>query len=133
MNQATPNGGKMEPLAQTISGALGDYRVKPSLEPTDSVRQWISTLDQQRPGDMAKMHLEVFYNRYQPFLQAMILYVIVFLLACGSMLFWQRPLWRSAMVVMVLAFIVQTLAVWCTHLPDGPAAGDESILVGGDS
>lgn len=112
MNQATQNGAKIEPLAQTISGALGDYHVKPSLEPTDSVRQWISTLDQQRPADMAKMHLEVFYNRYQPFLQAMVLYIIAFLLACVSMLVWQRPLWRSAMVVMILAFVVQTLAIW---------------------
>lgn len=111
MNQATQNGGKIEPLAQTISGALGDYRVKPTLEPTDAVRQWINTLDQQRPADMAKMHLEVIYNRYEPFIQAMYLYIIVFLLACGSMLFARRPLWRSAMVVMILAFVVQTLAI----------------------
>ena len=110
-NQAMQNGGKSEPIAQAISAALGDYRAKPSLEPTDSIKQWLGILQQQRPGDMAKMNLEVFYSRFQPFLQALALYVIVFLLACGSMLFWQRPLWRSAMVVMVLAFVVQTLAM----------------------
>jgi ABC-type transport system involved in cytochrome c biogenesis permease subunit len=58
-----------------------------------------------------KAGFEVFFNRFAPFYVCMVLYVLVFLLACFSWLGWTRPLWRAAMFVLVLTLAVHSFGL----------------------
>jgi hypothetical protein len=54
---------------------------------------------------------ESLFNRLQPFSQSMALYVLGFLLACGSWLGWSRTLNRSTFYVLLLALAVHTFGL----------------------
>ncbi len=98
-------------MAMTIATALTDIREHGMQTPSDAAASWLSQIRQQRPGDMAKVRLEVLYNRYEPFLWAMVLYVLVFLLACVGVLTGNSMLWRCAMALGVVGLILHTTAM----------------------
>ena len=79
--------------AHDFNQALTDYRAL--LVPNFSV-------------DLQKCRREVFFNQMQPFYGAMVIYIFAGLLAC---LFWfnlSEPLRRSAVWLIVLAFVIHT-------------------------
>jgi len=54
---------------------------------------------------------ECLFNRIAPFYQSMVLYVLVFLLVCGSWLGWSRSLNRSALYVAWIALVLHTFGL----------------------
>ncbi|HMB95223.1 MAG TPA: cytochrome c biogenesis protein CcsA, partial [Tepidisphaeraceae bacterium] len=62
----------------------------------------------QLPQISRKLDLEVIFNRAEPFVQCMALYVIVFILAAVSWLKWHGPLARAALWLLVLTLIFHT-------------------------
>lgn len=76
----------------------------------DGYQQWLSgTL----PAVQSKLSFEVLYNRIEPFYTGIILYTLIFLLACFSWLItpWQKTLQRTAFWVLILTFVFHTLAL----------------------
>jgi ABC-type transport system involved in cytochrome c biogenesis permease subunit len=65
---------------------------------------------QQKMSDMAgKLELETIFNRTEPFIQCMVLYVMVFVLAAMSWLLkWRGALSRAALSLLVLTWIFHT-------------------------
>lgn len=55
-----------------------------------------------------KAGFELNFNRFDPFIVSMVFYIAVLILALGSMIGMTRPLWRSAMVLLVIALVVHT-------------------------
>lgn len=104
-------GGKVEPLARHIALSLAARADGHTIETHPSTAQWLSTLQQEHPREMSRMRLEILYNRYQPFLVAMAIYVLIFLLSVVSMLIWQNALWRNAMALSTVALALYTLAM----------------------
>src|SRR5262249_20062336 len=60
----------------------------------------------EKPAATKRTSFEFLFNRLQPFSQSMALYVLGFLLACGSWLAWSRTLNRSAFYVLLLALAI---------------------------
>jgi ABC-type transport system involved in cytochrome c biogenesis permease subunit len=60
------------------------------------------------PVALAKADRESFFNRMQPFYHAMVIYVLAFLLACGSWFNQSAVLRRSATWLIGLAFLIHT-------------------------
>ena len=58
--------------------------------------------------ELTKVQRETFFNRYEPFYKAMVIYVAVFILAALSWAFAPQLLGRTALALGCLAFIVQT-------------------------
>jgi len=54
---------------------------------------------------------EFLFNRVDPFTHCMVLYVLAFLLACGSWLGWSRPLNRAAFYLLLLTLAVHTFGM----------------------
>ncbi len=71
--------------------------------------------------EMTKTARETFFNRYQPFYQAMVLWVAVFILACISWAFPPGMLGRAALYLGIFAFAVHTSGlVFRVYLQDYP-------------
>ena len=56
-------------------------------------------------------NVEVLFNQSSPFLQAMTLYVLVFLFTALSWLFWPDTLSKTAGILLVVAFLLHTRLV----------------------
>jgi len=65
----------------------------------------------EKPAATRRSSFEFLFNRLQPFSRSMALYVLGFLLACGSWLGWSRTLNRSAFYVLLLALVVHTFGL----------------------
>ncbi len=60
---------------------------------------------------LAKDRIETAYNRFAPFYQCVVLYVLVFLICCLSWLAWTEPLRKSAFYLLYLTLAIQTAAI----------------------
>jgi cytochrome c-type biogenesis protein CcsB len=65
-------------------------------------------LEQTIPQELNRPRLEFFFDQAQPFLNAMILYLIVFVLCLISWLKWPKTLWKTAVILLLFAFIIHT-------------------------
>jgi ABC-type transport system involved in cytochrome c biogenesis permease subunit len=109
---AVQSKGIRDPGAESIVamlGAIGDN--KPD-ELASLTHEYRLALEQKLPADIRRIDLEVLFNRFDPFIKAMALYVIVFLLASFSWLLqWRGSLVRAALWVLVLALVVHTFGL----------------------
>ena len=72
------------------------------------LRDWFS---KEQPNATKRTSFEFLFNRVDPFTQSMVLYVLAFLLACGSWLGWSRPLNRSAFYLLLLTLAIHTFGL----------------------
>jgi ABC-type transport system involved in cytochrome c biogenesis permease subunit len=71
----------------------------------DEYRGWL----QEHVGKIARTaRLEAFFNSFAPFYKSMTLYVLVFILACGSWLAWPTTLGRYAFYLLIFSFAIHT-------------------------
>jgi ABC-type transport system involved in cytochrome c biogenesis permease subunit len=75
------------------------------------IREYESYLSKAIPGKLARPKLEFFFNEAQPFLQAMMLYVVVLVLALFSWLVWPKTLSKTAIILLLGAFVIHTLGL----------------------
>ncbi|MDX1681553.1 MAG: cytochrome c biogenesis protein CcsA [Phycisphaeraceae bacterium] len=68
-------------------------------------------LRQRVPSAMTPARIEVLFNDLQPFYTTALLYVLVFLFACGSWVAWPTSMRRAAASLLVLALIAHTLGI----------------------
>ena len=74
-----------------------------------NIAGWMS---RQQPNAVKRTNFESVFNRLQPFSQAMAVYVLAFLLACGSWLGWTKPLNRAAFYLLLLALAIHTFGLF---------------------
>ena len=108
--QAPAEGG-VGPTVKTYA-AIGDaYRAGK----TDLFNQQVSALAAlmaaQEPEATGRAGFELLFNHIAPFYQSMELYVLVFLLVCGSWLGWSQSLNRSAIYVTLVALALHTFGL----------------------
>ena len=100
------------PPAVAAYAALGDaYRANDPAAFKKALIEYENGMQAKIPEDAAHGRSEFLFNRYEPFYKSMVLYLMVFLLALVSLLGWPQPLIRSALYVLVLAFIVHTIGL----------------------
>jgi ABC-type transport system involved in cytochrome c biogenesis permease subunit len=73
--------------------------------------EYNKVIDREMPDIASRLELEVLFNRAEPFIQCMALYVIAFVLASVSWLKWRGPLGKAALWVLVLAVVLHTLGL----------------------
>ena len=103
--------GEIHPVVRTYA-QLGDaYRAgNPAAfnQDVDSLAGWLAV---QQPTGVKRTSFEFLFNQVDPFTQSMVLYVLAFLLACGSWLAWRRTLNRSAFYLLLLALAIHTFGL----------------------
>jgi len=75
------------------------------------IQEYNQYLDRTIPQQMSRPRLEYLFNRAQPFLQAMVLYVIVLIFALLSWLKWPKTLGKTAVILLVCAFLLHTVGL----------------------
>src|SRR6202047_3825582 len=75
------------------------------------IREYNHYLDTTIPEQLSRPRLEYFFNQVQPFLQAMVLYVIVLIFALFSWLKWPKTLGKTAVILLVFAFLLHTFGL----------------------
>jgi len=75
------------------------------------IQEYNQYLDRTIPQQMSRPRLEYLFNRAQPFLQAMVLYVIVLIFALFSWLKWPKTLGKTAVILLVCAFLLHTVGL----------------------
>ena len=77
----------------------------------DAVREYNDYLSKTIPKKLDRPKIEFLFSHAQPFLQAMTLYVIALVFALFSWLLWPRTLGKTAIVLIVGAFIIHTVGL----------------------
>ncbi len=96
----------------TAYAALGDaWRGQDASAFTRALTGYRMWLETKIPSELLRARAEYHFNRFEPFYKSMVLYVVVFLLAFLSLLFWPETLIRAALWLIVLAFSVHTVGL----------------------
>ncbi len=69
-------------------------------------------LGRDLPPAARKAGFEIFYNHFEPFFHAAVLYAFAFVLGCFSWMGWFRPLNRAAFALTALAFAAHTFGLF---------------------
>jgi ABC-type transport system involved in cytochrome c biogenesis permease subunit len=77
----------------TFNGTLENYSI------------W---LKQNFAPRVRKANIESVFNQLQPFYSAMVIYVLIFILACASWLVWPQTLGRYAFILLIVIFVVHS-------------------------
>ncbi|MBV8141851.1 MAG: cytochrome c biogenesis protein CcsA [Verrucomicrobia bacterium] len=75
------------------------------------IRDYGEYLSKIIPEKLNRPRLEFPFNQAQPFLQAMILYLVVLVFGLFSWLVWPKTLGRTAVILLVSAFLIHTLGL----------------------
>jgi ABC-type transport system involved in cytochrome c biogenesis permease subunit len=65
-------------------------------------------LEKTVPAELTRPRVESLFNHASPFLQAMVLYLAVFICALLSWLVWPKTLGKTAIILLVAAFLIHT-------------------------
>ena len=99
------------PAAELFGKLLASYHDGQSADFNSHVAKYQVLLRSKLPHETTKAAFESFFNRFDPFLQCMVFYVLAFVLACCSWLIWRQPLGRAAYAVIVVALVLHTLGL----------------------
>jgi ABC-type transport system involved in cytochrome c biogenesis permease subunit len=104
---AIRDGGVPE-AATTYGRMIEAYRASDAAAFNATLRGYQDYLSKTVPEKLARPKLEFAFNQAQPFLQAMVLYLIVLLFALFSWLLWPRTLSKMAVTLLIGAFLIHT-------------------------
>ncbi|HKB37746.1 MAG TPA: cytochrome c biogenesis protein CcsA [Gemmataceae bacterium] len=99
------------PAAAAWTRILHAYQTNDAKEFNKAVADFRKAQGQLPEGTESKARLEVFFNHFAPFYQCTILYIFVFLLACGAWLAYPQVLNRAAFWLCGLTLALHTLAL----------------------
>jgi ABC-type transport system involved in cytochrome c biogenesis permease subunit len=103
--------GEIHPVVWEYAGMADSYRAGDAAKFNQHVDLLAGWLAKEQPNATKRASFEFLFNRLDPFSQSMALYVLAFLLACGSWLGWSRPLNRAAFYLLLLTLIIHTFGL----------------------
>ena len=126
------------PAVTMLSETLSAWRNQDSAAFNASLNEYRAWLTGNHPDLLPKSSLEVLFNRFAPFYQGTILYVIAFVLAALSMLFagsrWSGRLLVAAVTLVIITFILQSLGIgarmWLQGRPPVTNLYSSAVFIG---
>jgi hypothetical protein len=93
---------------KAFSQLVSDYRKGDSGAFNSVLHQYQAFLEKSVPSELTRPRVEFLFNHASPFLQAMVLYLAVFICALLSWLIWPKTLGKTALILLVAAFVIHT-------------------------
>jgi len=105
--------GGRNPATATMTAMIGAYSAGDAEKFNRELAEFRTALSAQPIAelDVAKIDFEAFFNRFEPFYHAAVLYVVAFVLVALSWLVCSGPLSRAASWMIVLTLVVHTFAL----------------------
>ena len=104
-------GGSPHPAARTYLALVGALHEQKPDTFNAEVAAYAKQVNEKLPQADRKVKFEALYNRLDPFMQCIILYLAAFVLACLSWLFAGLPLRRAASAAIIIALVIHTLGL----------------------
>ncbi|MBL4576549.1 MAG: hypothetical protein JKY51_10730, partial [Opitutaceae bacterium] len=102
---------KIHPVVQNYANIIGAYQNEAPESFNQEVSKLLNWYKEVIPSKTRKSQQETFFNSFQPFYWSIVLYVVVFLLACASWLTAPKTLGKTAFYLCILAFIIHTVGL----------------------
>ena len=126
------------PAVTMLSETLSAYRDQDPVAFNAAVGEYRAWLEAEHPDLLPRSSTEVIFNRFAPFYQGTILYVIAFVLAALSMLFfgsrWSTRLLLAAVTLVAITFLLQTLGIgtrmWLQGRPPVTNLYSSAVFIG---
>jgi ABC-type transport system involved in cytochrome c biogenesis permease subunit len=93
---------------KAFSQLVSDYRKGDASAFNLVLHEYQSFLEKTVPAELTRPPIEFLFNHASPFLQAMVLYLAVFICGLLSWLVWPRTLGKTAIILLVAAFAIHT-------------------------
>ena len=103
--------GEIHPVVRQYALTGDAYRVGNHSLFNQDIELLAGWIAKEQPTVVKRTSFEFLFNYVDPFTHSMVLYVLAFLLACGSWLGWNRVLNRSAFYLLLLALAVHTFGL----------------------
>ena len=100
--------GKMPPAVPAYATMATAFAANDPATFNRTLDRYAALLQQDLPGRVWKAKVESVFNQLQPFYSAMVIYVLIFILACASWLVWPETLGRYAFALLVVTFVVHS-------------------------
>ncbi len=103
--------GKMHPAVPSYAAMATAFAANDPANFNLAVDRYAAQLQKDLPGRVWKAKVESVFNQLQPFYSAMVIYVLIFILACGSWLVWPQTLGRYAFALLMVVFVVHSFGL----------------------
>jgi ABC-type transport system involved in cytochrome c biogenesis permease subunit len=97
---------------KAFSQLVSDYRKGDTDGFNSALHEYQAFLEKTVPAELTRPRVEFLFNHASPFLQAMALYLVVFICALLSWLVWPKTLGKTAIILLVAAFIIHTAGLF---------------------
>lgn len=100
--------GKMHPAVRAWATMATAFAANDPAAFNQTLDQYSADLRRDLPRRVWKAKVESVFNQMQPFYSAMVIYVLIFILACASWLIWPETLGRYAFALLIVTFLVHS-------------------------
>ncbi|HEY2712609.1 MAG TPA: cytochrome c biogenesis protein CcsA [Chthoniobacterales bacterium] len=100
--------GKLNPAVNAWAGMATAYAANDPGGFNRVLDNYSAELQRDLPRRAFKARIESIFNQLQPFYSAMVIYVLIFILACASWLVWPETLGRYAFALLVVTFVIHS-------------------------
>ncbi|HEX8521609.1 MAG TPA: cytochrome c biogenesis protein CcsA [Tepidisphaeraceae bacterium] len=102
---------ELPPDLRQLATILDHYAKEQPTEFNAAVVSYLRSLESRLPHQLAKVRYEHFFNRFDPITNALVLYIIVFILIALSWAAWSQPFRYAAYGVLALALLLHTFGL----------------------
>ncbi|MGH8094666.1 MAG: cytochrome c biogenesis protein [Chthoniobacterales bacterium] len=100
--------GKLHPAVEEWAAMATAFRANDPAMFNRTLDHYSAGLQRDLPHRVWKAKVEAVFNQLQPFYNAMVIYVLIFILAAASWLVWPQTLGRYAFALLVLTFALHS-------------------------
>jgi ABC-type transport system involved in cytochrome c biogenesis permease subunit len=102
---------KISDPVSAYSQMISAYRNNDHIRFNQVLNEYSQYLSKNVPQELVRPRLEVLFNQSAPFVHAMVLYLAVFLITALSWLWWPKTLGKTAVILLVVAFLLHTIGL----------------------
>jgi ABC-type transport system involved in cytochrome c biogenesis permease subunit len=100
--------GKLHPAVNSWAAMATAFRANDPAAFNKTLDKYSAELQHDLPRRVWKAKVESVFNQLQPFYNAMVIYVLIFILAAASWLVWPQTLGRYAFALLVVTFFIHS-------------------------
>jgi ABC-type transport system involved in cytochrome c biogenesis permease subunit len=100
--------GNLHPAVPAYAAMATAFATNDPVTFNGTLDNYSSWLKQNFASRVRKANIESVFNQLQPFYSAMVIYVLIFILACASWLVWPQTLGRYAFILLIVIFVVHS-------------------------